>query len=233
MKRKAVIVLAIASTFFGGIGSASPLTDYTAGKTAIDLTWRSADINGDNQGDNADFGKKKGLDWGITTGLGNNFAIQYSDYNVKSKEAVLYQDATEKFSMKSQLKTQEINILYKLNDNLAAYTGLVRLSGDNSVKDVLNNVTTEQSFDMNTKNKIQLGLVGSTKIAEKTTAYAQLGVASDYTNWKVGLSQELAPNLELNLDYRRLEAKSLKYAGTNNNIDATVKGFGFGVTYKF
>ena len=233
MKKKAVIVLAIASTFFCGIGSASPLTDYSAGKTAIDLTWRSADINGDNQGDNADFGNKKGLDWGITTGLGNNFALQYSGYNVKSKEAVLYQDATETFSMKSQLKTQEINVLYRLNDNLSAYTGLVRLSGNNSVKDVLNNVATEQSFDMNTKNKIQIGLVGSTKIAEKTTAYVQVGLASDYTNWKIGLSQEFAPNLELNVDYRRLEAKNLNYVGTNNSIDATIKGVGFGVTYKF
>ncbi len=232
MKKK-VAVMATMAMMICGIGNAAPLTDYSVGKTTIDMTWRSADINGKNQGDNADFGNKKGLDWGITTGLGNNFAIQYSDYNVKSKEAVLYQDATETFSMKSQLKTQEINVLYKLNDNLSAYTGLVRLSGNNGVKDVLNNVTTEQSFDMNTKNKIQFGLVGSTKIADKTTAYAQVGVASDYTNWKIGLSQEIAPNIELNLDYRRLEAKELRYSGTNNSIDATIKGFGFGATYKF
>lgn len=168
----------------------------------------------------------------MTTGLGNDFALQYNGYNPKSKDTVVYSDPTETDSMNIKLKTQELNVLYKLDKNISAYAGLVRLKATANQTVDVSGISTGSSDSSDTKNKIQFGLVGSTKIADKTTAYASVGVASDFTNWKIGLSQEIAPNVEFNVDYRSLKAKSL---AINNigDVDVTAKGVGFGVSYKF
>ena len=46
----------------------------------------------------------------------------------------------------------------------------------------------------------------------------------------IGASYSIQPNLELNLDYRLIEAYRLNAAGYN--IDAKTKGVGVGVAYK-
>jgi opacity protein-like surface antigen len=126
-------------------------------------------------------------------------------------------------------------VLYKLNKNVSVYTGIVRLKAEENanVSYTDGSPSETESYSTKTKNKIQFGVIGSTKLAEKTTAYAQVGVASNFTNWKVGVSQEIAPNVEFNVDYRRLKAKKLDFGGDDGNFDATSKGVGFGVTYKF
>ena len=83
------------------------------------------------------------------------------------------------------------------------------------------------------KNKLQFGIMGSAKLGEKTTAYAQVGVASSFTNWKIGVSQEIAPNVEFNIDYRRTQAKKMKFDNGLGDVDMTAKGIGVGVSYKF
>jgi hypothetical protein len=210
MKKSALIAAAALATMICGGVSAAPLTDYSEGKTAIDLTSRSSDIN--DNGSSLD--KKSNLDWGITTGLGNKFAIQYNGYNAKSKDSS-YIDGLE-------LKTQEFNVLYQIDKNLSAYTGIVKSKADWSYGDTSNE-----------KSNMQFGLIGSTKIADKTTAYASVAVASDFTNWKVGVSQEIAPNVDFNVDYRRMEVKNLTGDTYNGSDDITTKGLGYGVTYKF
>jgi opacity protein-like surface antigen len=232
MKKTAILAIAAATMFTTSIGFAAPLTDYSAGKTSIDLTWRNTDFNA-KASEELSFGKKSILDWGITTGLGSNFALQYSGYNPKSKDVLSYSDPTVTETVNLELKTQEFNVLYKLNQNVSVYTGIVKVKGTANENDTTNGITTPIGFESNSKNKLQFGLMGSTKIAEKTTAYAQFGVASDFTNWKVGLSQEIAPNLELNLDYRRLQVKKLTFNNGLGDVDMTVKGLGLGVSYKF
>jgi len=46
MKKTALLAVATATMLTTSIGFASPLTDYSAGKTSIDLMWRNSDING-------------------------------------------------------------------------------------------------------------------------------------------------------------------------------------------
>ena len=232
MKKTAILAVAAATMLTASIGFAAPLTDYSVGKMSIDLTWRQSDIKGEAPAGDVSLDKKYNLDWGITTGLGNNFALQYNGYNPKSKDTVIYSDPTETDSMNIKLKTQELNVLYKLDKNISAYAGLVRLKATANQTVDVSGISTGSSDSSDTKNKIQFGLVGSTKIADKTTAYASIGVASDFTNWKIGLSQEIAPNVEFNVDYRNLKAKSL---AINNigDVDVTAKGVGFGVSYKF
>ncbi|SFM28439.1 hypothetical protein [Pelosinus propionicus] len=239
MKKTAILAIAAATMLTTSIGFAAPLTDYSAGKTSIDLTWRNSDVKTNSTGSDGvwetSFGKKYNLDWGITTGLGNNFAIQYNGYNAKTKDTLAWSDSDETGISHITLKTQELNVLYKLNKNVSAYTGLVRLKADESanVSFTDGSPSATESYSSKTKNKIQFGLIGSTKLAEKTTAYAQVGVASSFTNWKIGLSQEISPNLEFNVDYRGLKAKKIEYESEGERFDVTAKGVGFGVSYKF
>jgi hypothetical protein len=213
MKKSAMIAAAVATMICSGV-SAAPLTDYSAGKTAIDLSFRSSDLN-DN---GLSFDKKSNLDWGITTGLGNKFAVQYNGYNAKSKDTNF-----GAFTGNLELKTQEFNVLYQIDKNISAYTGIIKSKGVGILDGI--------SIPSDEKSKMQFGLIGSTKIADKTTAYASFAVASDITNWKIGVSQEIAPNLDFNVDYRNLKVKNI--TGNGWNDDVTAKGLGYGVTYKF
>lgn len=240
MKKTVILALASVVVVTASVGFTAPLTDYSAGKTSIDMTWRSSDIDADNSEEVAAMEKKRSLEWGVTTGLGNNFALQYIGSDVKAKESLVYDGdygalghVTSYMGLK--LKTQEFNVLYKLDKNLSVYTGLVRLkstmTGHGTTGNGSDAYTEHGSSD--TESRLQLGLVGSSKIADKTTAYASLGVASHFTNWKVGLAQEIAPNLELNVDYRKLDAKKVNFPG-EGDVDIKVKGgLGFGVSYKF
>ena len=116
-------------------------------------------------------------------------------------------------------------MLYKVDENLSVYTGIASVKGNFN--------STNGNPESDTKNKIQFGVIGSTKLAEKTTAYAQVGFASNLTNWKIGVSQEVAPNVELNLDYSSLQVKKMAFNNGMGDVDMTSKGLGFGVSYKF
>lgn len=222
MKKSVMITAAAVATMICSGVSAAPLTDYSAGKTAIDLTIRSSDININGSSIDPTYNKSSNLDWGITTGLGNKFALQYNEYNAKSKDTT-FRNSIEN----AEVKTQEFNILYQLDNNLSLYTGVIKAKGS------VNNSRIPIPITADDKSKMQIGLIGSTKIGDKTTAYASLGVASDITNWKIGVSQEIAPNLEFNVDYRNTKITSVKYSGINDSFDVTSKGLGYGITYKF
>lgn len=232
MKKKAILAMTTAAILTASVGLAAPLTDYSKGNTSIDLTWRRADVNESSQYFNESLDKKGNLDLGYTTGLGNRFAIQYNHYNAQSKDTAFptdYGDGSS-YNDNGSLKIQEFNVLYKADKNISVYTGIAQVKGKiNSYGSAYDLA----SFESNNKNKLQFGLIGSAKLADKTTAYAQVGVASDFTNWKLGVSQEVAPNLELNVDYRRVEAKKMNFNGGIGDVDITTKGFGIGVSYKY
>lgn len=220
MKRKVMITAAAVATMICSGVSAAPLTDYSVGKTAIDMVVRSSDINIDGADVSPSYDKKTNLDWGITTGVGSKFAVQYNGYNAKSKTTTFI-DSVEK----AEVKAQEFNVLYQIDPNLSVYAGSIKVKG--SVTEVEDGYT----VGIPSKSKAQFGLIGSTKIADKTTAYASFAVASDITNWKIGVSQEIAPNLEFNIDYRSLKVKDVVVTG--ESFDVTSKGIGYGITYKF
>lgn len=225
MKKTAIFAMAAATMLTTGVGVAAPLNDYSAGKTQVDMTWRQSSIDATSQSANDALSKKGNMEFGITTGLGGNFAFQYTNANNKSKDTNLPDGAGGTYRENGSLKTQEFNVLYKLDKNVSAYVGMVNLKGN------INDEGSGPSFS--SKNKMQFGLMGSTKLADKTTAYAQVGFASSYNTWKVGISQEVASNLELNIDYRRTQAKKMSFDNGLGDVDMTAKGIGVGLSYKF
>jgi hypothetical protein len=224
MKKTAILAMVAATMLTTSVGFASPLNDYSAGKTQVDLTWRQSDVKAEGDSTDGNFNKKGNMEFGITTGLGNNFALQYNNFNGKSKDTD-FTNAGGAFSAAATLKMQEFNVLYKVDKNLSVYTGIASVKGSFD--------STIGNSESDTKNKVQFGVIGNTKLSDKTTAYAKIGVASGMTNWKVGVSQELAPNLELNLDYGSLKVNKMAFNNGMGDVDMTAKGIGVGVSYKF
>lgn len=222
MNKKMLLVVA-AATMMTSVASASPLVDYTAGKVAVDLTWRNSEVSAENKITSASSDKKNNMDWGITAGVGNNWAIQYRQFNPKADFKIVESGTT--LTGNAKLNTQEFNVLYKVDQNVSIYTGIMKTKGEANVNGLGSGSTKESS-------NLQLGLIGSTKLAEKTTAYASVGTGKDLMSWEIGVGQEIAPNVQFNVNYREVKANKLEIDSTNN-LDGKAKGLGLGITYNF
>ena len=211
---KKFLVVFIGLIMMSSVALASPLTDYSAGKGSVDLTWRNTQdtLNG------WDLNKKDNLDSAVTVGLGHNLAFQYRNFEPKSDPTSDSGGVTGTF----KLKTNEFNVLYKVDPNFSVIAGVVSAKGE---------AVPGNNYSSNTKNYWQVGLVAYTPIATKTNLWAVANAGSNLTNLEVGVGYEFACNWEFNVNYRDLETKKLN--GNVGNFDAKAKGFGFGVTYKF
>ncbi|MEN6568044.1 MAG: hypothetical protein ABFC57_17305 [Veillonellales bacterium] len=224
-----VITAVICSSLAAGICSASPLTDYSQGKTAVNINWfpnlqmkdhssyPSFTGSAINDTVNAN-GKRGNFDWSLTTGLGGNWAIQYRQFNPKSRSSDI-----SKFGM----KTQEVNVLYKLDKNVSAFSGWHQ-----GKYDFLSSGDTTTTSN---KNTLQVGLVGITRLAPKTQLYGVIGFGKDLENYEIGTSYALDKNLDFDLLYRYKKVKKLYNIEYNVHYhdDVTAKGLGCGITYKF
>ncbi len=187
MKRLLItIICLIAMT---GMTFASPLTDYSAGKIAVDITYYP---NLNMEADHSDGGLvktdgKNKFAFGLTTGLGNRWAIQYKYFSPKGVDPI-WADRT------NRTKTQEFNLLYQLNMNWSVFAGYHSAKYNLSFFDSVWSQT-------HTKGTAQFGLIGSTKIFDKTRLYGSAGFGNRLTNLEFGLSYEVNPNLEFNLTY--------------------------------
>lgn len=214
-----------------GAVSASPLTNYSAGKAVIDLNYSQGKL--DNSGGKTDgsynwsssYDGKSKWDFSGTVGLGNRFALQYAQSSPESKT---YNDFIGDYDFSYKLSTKEFNVFYQLNENVSAYTGFVQAKGSWNYSD-----TGEISTDM---RKIwQVGIQGYKKIAPNLTGFASVGVGSGFTAYKIGLGYEVARNLEINAWYDYMKVKDMASRAYSKDYmeDATVKGMKYGITYKF
>ncbi len=278
------------------VASASPLMDYSKGKAALDITYRfyqDMDASGSVHGlgyvlgsdplqGSDKIGGKNDFEWGMTLGLGNDWAMQYRGFNAQAEktysicsdqgypDAPQYRQETPYYSrsltaiINPKVRSQEVNVLRKLDKNFSAFAGLVRITP--SVK-VTGNYAYSESGEMSRsidsgyseygsasltlggedKNTAQIGIIGSTKLADKTNLYGIASLGKDYRNWEAGVSYEVSKDLELNVSYRAAKYDNLKIANANwvtsNNLenpinaevksDVETKGWGLGLTYKF
>ena len=191
------------------VAMALPLMDYSKGKAAVDLTFRNSEVTCEG----TDSDKKSKLDLSITYSLGNDAAIQYRHFAPEMNKDSLY--------ITGDVSTNEFNYLRKIDKNVLAFVGI--MSVDESAKQTVYSSHSEDYSSTFT----QLGIIGSTKLSTKTTLWGALAVGSDsMTNLEVGLSYEIAPKLELNVNYRDMKFNI-------NDNDLKVKGTGVGITYKF
>ena len=205
------------------VASASPLTDYSQGKVAIDISVRpSNDIKESNLGN---FDGKTSYEYGLAVGLGNNFAVQYKNYNPQSKDVALFGTTAN-----GKLDTQEFNVLYKVDKNLTVFTGITQAKS-------IYNINGVGTFTGETKSNWQVGVTGQTSLGDKVTGYATIAAGQDTSAYKIGASYAIDKNLDFDVFYGQNKYNKVKYNSDLGSAIAdanyTVKGIGYGVTYKF
>lgn len=225
------ILTMVCSTLIAGVSSASPLTDYSPGSTAVDIKWfpalymtdryttAIAELNGTDIAN----GKQENSEWGVTTGLGGNWAIQYRQFNPETED---FEDSG--LLQKYGLRTQELNVLYKIDQSISAFAGWHQAR-----------YTYEAEIDANVtaqdKNVLQAGLIGTTQVASKTQLYGLVGVGEALVDCELGVSYAVAKALDLDLVYRYKQVGELVDTtfGTPYEDAVTIEGLGLGITYKF
>ncbi|MDR3589082.1 MAG: hypothetical protein P4N41_05415 [Negativicutes bacterium] len=203
-----------------GTALASPLADYSAGKTAIDLTLHASgnvksEFSGDDGDDQLTVPGKKAGDFAATIGLGNRMALQYGAY---APRAPFWGVATQQF-----------NLLYQVDKGISVFAGVLNAKYS----------TSDSRAQPEKKNIFQGGLIGYTPLGRDTVLYGTVGFGRDLTDREVGVSYAFTKNLEFNLSYRWLTVRNLNItyedsgAVWHDTSTITAPGLGMGVTLKF
>lgn len=211
MKKRITVILAtlLCSLLLTGVAFAAPLTDYSKGKTALEINWLPT-LDGEaaiGSGTLTLDGKKGNIDWSVTTGLGGKFALQYRQFNPETKSYPWGYGGID---------TQELNLLYRLDKGLSAFAGLHRAK-------------IGSPFNGPAQNTLQVGLLGTKTLGPKYQLYGIVGFGKNLFNGEAGLAYELAQNTQFNLFYRYKKVDGLE----PYDINTVVKGPGMGFTYKF
>ncbi len=210
--------------FVASVGFAAPLADYSAGKVAIDVmslpnSSARTDLNVLLHPIDGD-GKSGNFDWGLTAGLGNKFALQYRQYDPETYNQA--GDITYKTS------TKQLNLLYQLDKNLSVFAGYHR-----AVWRAYRSTPFSETED---KGSFQGGIIASTKVMDKLTAYTVLGFGSNVANYELGLSYAVSPNVEVNVEYRDMRVKGMAFKAPfagETITNSEFRGIGYGLTFKF
>lgn len=196
--KKLVLALAAALILAAGVGQASPLADFSPGRAAVDLAWQPHTFEGDNA-----------FAGGVTVGLGGDWAVSWRQLGYDTAFA----------GGQWRTRSQELNLIHKMNDNFQLYAGCFRATGDGL----------RGSPGLAAKQVTQAGAILSHRFDRRTVGYAILGGGDNVTNIEIGLSYRLRPGLELTTTYRHLTVEKVGPAGAKENF----RGFGAGVTLKF
>ena len=286
-------IMAILFIFvLSSVAFASPLTDYSKGKAALDINYRvspdydvdarAGDINIMKQAKDAglptSFDGDSNVEWGFTYGIGNNWALQYRQATPKGKltlanfnqkfdqepglvaqaqpslnplEEVLhygYGFEAANVNIEAKTRTEEYNVLYKLDKNFSLFTGVVRATPSAKLNVSLGRYDGDElisgggniSTQGHDKNIWQFGFVAVKPLNKDLTTYGIAALGSDYHNWEAGLGYKITKDIEFNVNYRDMKIEDMKIAnlsipGENYDVktDTKVKGWGFGVTYSF
>ena len=143
---------------------------------------------------------------GATYGLGNNLGI---DYKYVSHTGNVFN---------TSLQSNQLNLMYQVTPNVAAFAGYV----NNRIKNNNGEAST---------SGYQVGVLGRTEIAKRTSAWASIGVGNVITAYEVGVGYDLTHNFDLNLFYNDTKYKGFSDYG--NNLSANTHSVNLGVTYHF
>lgn len=229
MKKKIIGILAV-SSLVTSLGFAAPLNDYSQGKVAVDVSARpSGDFKVSGSALDGTYDGRTNWEYGLTVGLGNNFAFEYKNFNPKSKD-YHYDLSGFPSTMNGKLDTQEFNILYKVDNNFTVFTGVNTVKSKYSLFGV--------DFDGNNKTNWQLGVTGQTPIGKNLTGYATVAAGQDSSSWRIGAAYAIDKNLDFNVFYAQNKYDDVKYDSTlasavGRDADYKIKGMGYGLTYKF
>lgn len=225
-----ILVFCLSASVF-----AAPLNDYSKpGNFSLGLWWQRSEMKDDLEN------------------LTNPFAASYnfdSKWNVFGEATIVvapklalsldygsYQSGQVQFPVDATIKLNSLNFKVKYEAYnkdrlfLAPYLGLAR----NKMNLTQRGITAKS----NTKNSFLLGLttVYGLDKDERLKAYLDLGFGNKARGWNLGMSYQVAKNLDFDLGYKWYKAKDMTYVsefGDIINCDITSKGVYLGMTYRF
>lgn len=198
MFKKCLLVIGTCFIYFSSMCFASPLDNFSKGAVAVDAQWSVHGFQGTNSDTN----------FGITAALGDNWAVNYRQTDYKPNDSISTFKA----------KNRELNLIYKVKDNLQLYGGYSKTSSTDLFS----------GLALPDKNVAQIGAIALKKLGDRTTLYTIIGGGKNVTNIEFGLSYQLYPGLELTSTYRHLSVE--KVGPLSNKLN--LRGFGLGATWK-
>ncbi len=229
MKKKSLVLAAVMAACATSFAFATPQTQWNQGQWQLDLgAWNpKASVDSSNW-DKSEFSKDYGQEdtdskWdfqgGLGYGLSDKWALQYNYYGLKTK-------SDNNKSYKTDGDEHEVNLVYSINKNFAAYAGWNRIKND-------------LGGDANdTNNVAQLGLIAKAPLAKNLDFYAKGAVGTKKTTmWEAGLGYSITPDLDINAGYRYLNTKLADGGdstfGNKDDANISYKGFIAGLSYRF
>lgn len=229
MKKKSLVLAAVMAACATSFAFATPQTQWNQGQWQLDLgAWNpKASVDSGNWYKNPfnyrygqeDTNSKWDFQGGLSYGLSDKWALQYNYYGLKTK-------SDNNKSYKTDGDEHEVNLVYSINKNFAAYAGWNRIKND-------------LGGDANdTNNVAQLGLIVKAPLAKNLDFYAKGAVGTKKTTmWEAGLGYSITPDLDINAGYRYLNTKLADGGDSTfrNKDDANIsyKGFIAGLSYRF
>lgn len=237
------VVLAVLFVFaLSSVAMASPLTDFSKGKAALDLNYRSNPdydvtfgVKGtDLRSDKIAFDGDNNFEWGFTYGIGNNWAMQYRQATPKGKLSLINESIPKpsgdqevytaggltalNVGLQAKAKVDEYNVLYKMDKNFTLFTGIVKASPSVKLYGSADWMwepvfSGDIALAGHDKNIWQFGLQAVYPFADKFTGYGIASVGSDYRNWEVGVGYQLSKDVEFNVNYRNMKIDNMTMVG--------------------
>lgn len=194
---------------------ASPLTDYSAGKVAIDLAVRPN--NSVEVGQWPADGEGTNVDWGVTVGIGHDLALQYRQFNLDNGNGYDIGSGTLR---SANQRFRELNLLYKVENNVSIFVGGLRHDYH----------TTDGVYEYvaPTQTSLQAGVIGTAKLGKDLSAYGIIAIGTKSSSkYEAGVSYGLTPKMDLDMYYK------YQKINVDSGLDVLSKGVGLGITYKF
>ena len=206
--KKIILGTTVLSLLAASVAYAAPMTSMDKGTGKIDASFSlGSSFKGEEYGYNIDLdGKTRGR-LGVTYGLGDKLGI---DYKYVGHAGDVYD---------TSLQSNQLNLMYQFNPNVAAFAGYVH----NRLK-----VNSGEASSTASESGYQVGVLGSMKIAKRTSAWASIGVGNKITAYEIGVGYDLTHNFDVNLFYN-----DTKYRGFVDDISINTHGVNLGVTYHF
>lgn len=231
MKKKSLALAALAAACVTSFAFATPQTQWTQGEWQLDLgAWNpkaSVDTNNITRGNLGDVSTdtKWNFQGGLKYGLTDKWALQYNYYGLKTD------GNNETYGIYTDGDEHEVNLVYSINKNFAAYAGWNRIKNTFKVEGY-------SYSESKTNNVAQLGLLVNVPLATNFDFYAKGAIGTQRTTmWEAGLGYTFGDNWDLSAGYRYLNTKLADEGEYDNTFsdDANIsyKGFIATVSYRF
>ncbi len=203
MHMKKTLALVALMTAFTASVYASPQTTFRPGEVELNVGMWDASTRMKNY--------KSGGEWnflgGATYGLNGKWAAQY-------QYTGLHTDHTNG-------NMNELNLLYSLHPQVAAFGGWNRISMKDFPSSRLDNGKA-------TNNVFQVGVVARQPVTDVVDLYAKGALGTEETSmWEAGVNMAVDHNVDLTAGYRYLNTRG------NSDHNVSYKGFLAGVSYRF